>query len=313
MTVQEILNSSNTKTKKAYLLFDLGHTRSQVAEWVTNGNYGFAHNIWKKWDAVRTGTALDQPISIAPFEFEFNRTFGIELEICGPNRDRLINCFAAQGLTLASQNYNHTTPTTWKIVSDSSIRGTEGNEIVSPVLQGTNGLDQLRRATIALGKAGAKVNTSCGFHVHFGAQDLSIDNFKTLAKNHINLEAAFDALVPESRRANKNTYCKSLVTDGRSKSDVIAKINACNTISEMTRLFHSRYVKLNFQSFVRQGTVEVRHHSGTVTYSKIKNWVLICARLVEASKQNRIVNNLNEILNEALTEYVQDRAIDLAA
>ncbi len=50
MTLEQILQSSFTKTKKAYLLFDLGYTRSQVAELITNGNYGFAHNIWKKWN-----------------------------------------------------------------------------------------------------------------------------------------------------------------------------------------------------------------------------------------------------------------------
>lgn len=45
MTTQEILNSGLNKTQKGYKLYDLGHTRTQVSEWVTNGNYGFAHNI----------------------------------------------------------------------------------------------------------------------------------------------------------------------------------------------------------------------------------------------------------------------------
>ena len=42
MTTQEILNSSLNKTQKGYKLYELGHTRAQVAEWITNGNYGYA-------------------------------------------------------------------------------------------------------------------------------------------------------------------------------------------------------------------------------------------------------------------------------
>ena len=80
----------------------------------------------------------------------------------------------------------------------------------------------------------------------------------------------------------------------------------------MARAFNSRYFKLNLQSYVKYGTVEFRHHSGTTTFSKVKNWILICARLVEYSKQNGVTNNLNYILNESLQDYVADRAVDVA-
>ena len=78
MTTQEILSSSLNKTQKGYKLYSLGHTRTQVAEWLTNGNYGFAHNIWKKWLESQT-----PQITNLPFEYNFNRSFGIELEIYG--------------------------------------------------------------------------------------------------------------------------------------------------------------------------------------------------------------------------------------
>lgn len=313
MTQEQILNSSFSKTKKACLLFELGLTRTQVAGLVTNGNYGFAHNIWKKWNEQRNGIVANEPYSIAPFDFEFNRTFGIELEVYDASRDRLIAAFRNEGLTLVGEEYNHNTRTHWKIVRDGSIQGANGNEIVSPVLCELDGIEQLKKATIALNKAGAKINTSCGFHVHFGITDLSIDNIKTLAKNHIELENAFDSIVPSSRRLNNNTYCKSLTSVATSKSVVITKLNAATTINEITQLFHTRYLKMNFQSYNRQGTVEIRQHSGTTTFSKIKNWVLICARLIDFSKQNGLTNNINSILNESLQDYFNDRAIDLAA
>jgi hypothetical protein len=310
MTVQEILNSNFTKTKKACLLFDLGYTRTDVSRLITSGNYGFAHNIWKKWNAAQPDQVQ---LPSLPFEFTFNRTFGIELEIYNASRETLIREFRAQGLTLVSQNYNHTTPTDWKIVSDGSIRGVNGNEIVSPVLSGFNGIEQIKKATIALTKAKAMINESCGFHVHFGASDFNIQDFKNLAKTHIAVEEMFDSIVPKSRRANTNTYCKSLTSVLTSKNQVLRKLDEAGTINDLTRLFHTRYLKLNFQAFTRQGTIEIRQHSGTTTFSKIKNWILICGRMMEYVKQNGFTNNQNSFLNESLQDYISDRAVDLAA
>ena len=93
MTTQEILNSGLNKTQKAFKLFELGMTRKQVSELITNGNYGFAHNIWKKWMETRT-----PQIQNLPFTFEFNRTYGIELEVYGVDRERLINEISRAGI-----------------------------------------------------------------------------------------------------------------------------------------------------------------------------------------------------------------------
>ena len=311
MTQEQILQSSFTKTKKAYLLYDLGYTRAQVAELITNGNYGFAHNIWKKWnDLYSTQTAN---VTALPFEFSFNRSFGIELETYGASRDRLIQEFRTAGLTLVSESYNHDTRNYWKVVTDASITGGDGNEIVSPVLYGIEGIEQIKKACIALNRAGAQINNSCGFHVHFGISDLSLDNIKNLAKNHIEMENSFDSIVPASRRLNNNTYCKSLTSIASTKTLAISKMDAATSIREFVSIFTTRYVKMNFQSYTRQGTVEFRQHSGTTTFSKIKNWILICARLIEYTKQNGFTNNINYILNESLQDYFNDRTVDLAA
>ena len=46
--VTNILNQSITKTAKIQQLLLLGLTRRQVADLVTNGNYGFVQNVYKK-------------------------------------------------------------------------------------------------------------------------------------------------------------------------------------------------------------------------------------------------------------------------
>lgn len=311
MTTQEILNSNLNKTQKGYRLYDLGHTRQEVAQWLTNGNYGFAHNIWKKWMDNQNPV-----ITALPFEYNFNRSFGIELEIYGVDRQRLVREITAAGIEIESQSYNHTTSSKWKIVSDSSIRGVNGNEIVSPVLRGLDGIEQIKKVCIALQRAGAKVNTSCGFHVHFGVGDFDLDNFKSLLTSFVNLEVKFDEINPKSRRANSNNYCKNLssIANGN-RNATIQKINAAPSLYEIRNgVFNGgRYFKLNVQSFERHGTIEFRQHSGTTTFSKIKNWILICGRLVEYAKQNGVTDNFNAFLNESLQDYVSDRAVDLVA
>ena len=309
MTTQEILNASFSKTEKAKRLFELGFTRRQVADLLMNGNVGFAYNVWKKWNEEQT-----QEITALPFEFSFSRTFGIELEVYGVSRDRILTEMRRLGIQVESESYNHNTRGYWKIVSDSSINGGNGNEVVSPVLSGVEGMEQVKKVCLALNRAGAKVNTSCGFHAHFGANDLSILNFRNLFLSYIELEAKIDEIMPESRRRNNNTYCKSLTSIANSKAAAITKIKNARTINEMSQAFSgSRYFKLNIQSFQRHGTIEFRQHSGTTQFSKVKNWLLIAARLIEYAKQNGVTNNLNHFLNESLQDYMADRAADLAA
>lgn len=308
MSIQEILSSNFTKTKKAFLLFDRGYTRTDVATMITNGNYGFAHNIWKKWNIDREQSQA----VLMPFEFSFSRTFGIELEIYGAEKARILAEFRAQGLDITAESYNHNTRSYWKIVTDSSIQGDLPCEIVSPVLKGAEGIEQVKRACIALNRAGAKVNKSCGFHLHLGAQDLTHQNFKDLVMSHIDTEAEFDKIMPESRRGNNNRFCKSNLM-GRSKQDLFARIHSTVNTSSLLSIYTDRYVKLNLKSFVRQGTIEFRQHSGTTQFSKIKNWILICCRFVEYVKQNGRTNNINQFLNESLTDYFNDRAVDMAA
>ncbi|WP_185274738.1 amidoligase family protein [Chryseobacterium indologenes] len=308
MTQQEIVNSNWTKTKKAEALFDLGFTRLQVAELICNGNRGFSYNIWKKWNERRT--ANPQPSAPINFEFAFTRKFGVEIEFFGTENSALDQNFRASGLEFRNENYNHTTRPHWKFVSDGSIRGTNAKELVSPVLQGTDGLKDFRKACKALRLSNAKVNTTCGVHVHLDANDYSIENFRTLLKNQYFIENQIDKIMPRSRRVNNNRYCQGFRSNNQ--STFFQKIDACQTVNELSNLFRTRYYKLNLQSFQRHGTVEFRQHSASTNFLKIKNWILICARLVEFSKQNILLTDINQILDENLQEYFEDRELALA-
>lgn len=314
MELQRILNSNITKIAKGKELYSLGYTRHQVADLLCNGNFGHAHNIWRKWAQGANQMIVEAPISVAGYNFVFDRTFGVEIEAYNVNKTSLKNTLNELGINIVEEYYNHDTRGHWKIVRDASISGHNACEIVSPVLKGADGLEQLKKVCIALNKIGAKINKSCGLHIHLGVSDYDTDNFKNLLKSYINVENEVDKMMPATRRGNTNKYCRSMKMN---KTAILMKrkIDEATGIENLADSVFSggRYFKVNIQCYRRQKTIEFRQHSGSVQYSKIKNWILICARMVDYAKKIGEFDNLNTILNESLQEYVSDRQVDLVA
>jgi hypothetical protein len=212
-----------------------------------------------------------------------NRRFGIEIECFGITRQRAAEVINATGLVCRREDYGHSTPSNWKIVTDGSVHGNSGEEfeVVSPILSGQDGLDQVRKVATALAGAGAKVNKTCGLHVHVDAQDLSGADIINCVKRYAANESAIDGFMPKSRRAANNTYCQPMTyvagllerTALTSTARMVAGITSSN-----------RYYKLNLCAFVRHGTLEFRQHSGTVEAHKMINWIIFCVNFVETSR-----------------------------
>ncbi len=297
MNIEEILNSNLTKSDKMRRLFDEGKSRKEVALLLGVG-YGFVQNVYAKYFSNR-------PLS-QEGDFVFNRSFGIELEIIHNNKRELCDAIRARGVLCEIEGYNHSTRRHWKIVSDASVNG--GYELVSPVLKGQRGLDEVKAVSEALAEVGAMINKSCGFHSHFGTDDFkdSISVWRNLYINYATLEEDIDAFMPPSRRHNR--YCSSLkVCNWREKMD------SAQTLIDIERSVtnRSRYFKLNSQSYWRHGTVEFRQHSGTIEYDKIKNWLLFCARFVDFSKREKLDRGgeraLEKFLDRGLSDFYKQR------
>ncbi|MBC6698871.1 amidoligase family protein [Hymenobacter sp. BT190] len=300
MTATQILaTAGTTKTWKMQQLFGLGLSRREVAT-LMNVGYGFAQNVYAAWVASRATTALATPAhtataaALAPFTpGAFTRTFGVEIEAFGVTRADLLAELRAQGLEAEGESYNHNTRPHWKIVSDASVTGPNGFELVSPVLQGYEGLEDLARACRALKICGAQVNNSCGLHVHLGTRDLSVDNMKNLVRNYLVMETSIDQIMPPARRGSANSYCQSLQR-ARTMVEAERQILAATTVPELSLAANGggRYYKVNMQSFPRQGTIEFRQHSGSTDYEKISFWVKFLTNLVDYSKARLVMPNL---------------------
>lgn len=283
--VRNILARDATKTSKIQQLLLLGLTRRQIADLLTNGNYGFVHNVYKKMlqnglieNLWNSAIETRQPIRL---DYTFTHKFGVEIEAYNCSMSQLARELREAGICVTVEDYNHTTRDHWKLVTDGSLQGNDTFELVSPILVGEDGLKELEKVCWVLDLCNVKVNDSCGLHVHLDTEDFDINTWRNLALSYKHLENLIDAFMPCTRRNNR--YCKSLshVSDERIKS--------AETIDDLRDVFdRDRYHKVNFEAYSRHKTVEFRQHSGTINFTKIENWVLFLNGLITFAKQDNL-------------------------
>lgn len=259
--IQEIKNAKGTKTMKKEALIKLGLRKHEI-------------------DIV----LADLPKQVRE---SLKFTFGVEIE-CLVASSVMRECAARNSMPFQYESYNHTDNNHYyKFVSDSSIRGENPIECVSPVLTGKDGMKSLENCCKALNEANAQVNVSTGLHVHIGAQSLSDEAYINVFKNYQKLERVIDTFVARSRRANNSQWCRSLQGIDflfcTNKNDVYDAMN-CN-----------RYYKVNACSYLRHKTIEFRQHQGSTDFEKISNWVSFCAKLVAWSRKNVLASEITSI------------------
>lgn len=249
-----------------------------------------------------------QPPNEALMPLPSTRTFGVELEInkptTGPHTEldhtglaRLLNA-AGVRCRGGSLTYDHIdSPTHWKIVSDATVP--LGYELVSPILKGEDGLEQIRKVSKVLVDCRYGVDISTGFHVHIGFEDMTPQQICDVLVRYGKHEKEIDWMVAKSRRTG-NSNCQSLdnwmrnpvfndVGRARSMEDVLGRIsyNSRTHINELqgNRVEgYSRFSKVNLFPYLRgHDTIEFRHHQGTIEADKIINWVSFLMAFIEAT------------------------------
>ena len=198
------------------------------------------------------------------------RTFGVELEGTNLSVSEAREAFSANPALSG-----------WRIVSD----GTAGVtfEAVSPVLkQDDNGFRSVREACDTLNDAGAEVSVKCGLHVHIGVSDFTAKELAGVVNRYNYHSQGLDLLVAPSRRRNSNHFCR----------DHDSKLDAGNlTARQLAGSQNTRYRKMNLRSFLAHGTIENRHHQGTLNSSKVINWVKLVAIQVEIARSQAAEQN----------------------
>ena len=252
--------------------------------------------------------------------FAETREFGVELEFkTTKSAAQIAAALTEAGIPTLWEGYNHITRAYWKIVSDASVPG--GWELVSPPLPFTDAsFGQIETVSRVLISLGCTVDRQCGLHVHHFANDLTANQIGKVLALYVKHESWFDGMLPASRRGTGNNYCRTLNIRGDVASSV-ESFAAVRTRQDLDNLLGSRYFKVNHQSLYRHGTLEFRHHSGTIEAAKIVNWVKITRAMLQAGATSRSVvmrgapnawQFFRAICGKALTAYIRARTAQLA-
>ena len=228
-----------------------------------------------------------------------NRTFGIEMEFEGADiRD--VASTLNQVVECHFEGYTHRTTDHWKIVTDGSLPNYQNcGEIVSPVLQGYEGVAELKKVCDVLDTIeGIRVTRRCGLHVHLGADDLTVANIQTIYERYADYESQIDMVMPRSRRG-RTRWCDTIKDNKNRVKRATTKRRLSSTCD--------RYYKVNLESLARYGTIEFRQHSGTLNFTKIVNWLSFLQAFVEKStaltQVGRPSTNRNRPYNQIRTLF----------
>lgn len=205
----------------------------------------------------------------------------------------------------------------WKVVSDASIRceargGREATrnysvEVVSPICQ-YGDLERVQEIIRALRHSGAKVNDSCGIHVHV---DAAKHTPQTL-RNIVNIMASKEDLLYKALNVQieRENYCQ--------KADLrfLDEVNHVRpkSMQELERLWYNgssrrdihydntRYHALNLHSVFSKGTIEFRMFNSTLHAGEVKSYIQLCLAIShQALVQQRAMRTRTQSDNEKYT------------
>lgn len=228
-----------------------------------------------------------------------SQNFGIEIEMTGLTRAAAARIIAGHFGTLATHvggGYDTYTirdnrNRQWKLVSDASIRCRNRSnrsasrdysvEFVSPICQYED-IETIQELVRKLRAGGARVNDSCGIHVHI---DASTHTPQTL-RNIVNIMASKEDLLYKTLQVqvNREQYCQK--ADTRFLDELNHK--RPRTMDEVEDMWYngrggrynhydnSRYHALNLHSVFSKGTIEFRMFNSTLHAGEVKSYIQLC-------------------------------------
>lgn len=228
-----------------------------------------------------------------------SQNFGIEIEMTGLTRAaaaRIIAGYFDTQATYVGGGYDAYTirdsrNRQWKVVSDASILCRNGNnrsasrdysvEFVSPICQYED-IETVQELVRKLRAGGARVNDSCGIHIHV---DASTHTPQTL-RNIVNIMASKENLLYKTLQVqvSREQYCQKADTRfleelNHKRPKTMPEVeqvwyNGCGS-----RHYHyddSRYHALNLHSVFSKGTIEFRMFNSTLHAREVKAYIQLC-------------------------------------
>ena len=266
-----------------------------------------------------------------------DQCFGAEVEMTGITREQAANTLAAyfgtvprfQGGVYDTWKVKDPTGKVWKLMSDASIRAewkNEGSyeftdsraykvEMVTPKLTYAE-LPKLQECVRQVRHAGAKVNGSCGIHVHVDAANHNRQSLKNLIGIMYSKEdILFKALQVNESRASR--WCQK-VREPMLRQARTLSAEETKDLTELENIWYegfedeetdrhshyndSRYYALNLHAVFFRGTVEFRCFNSTLHAGKVAAYVNLCLAIsAQAIAQRSTVMRKTRSDNELFT------------
>ena len=227
-------------------------------------------------------------------------TFGVEIETADHNEREIAAALNAAGIPTLCNGYNHTdSHSNWKVVPDGSC----GAEIVSPILKGEEGLQQVREVCAVLNQIGCRVNRSTGVHVHHGFVNGTFAQMRSILFLYAKLQPYINAMLPSRIASSRDAfYTKQLNLDTvKAESDYISQrlYGSLSRIDEVTAAANyfgttahgrseRRYWTVNASAFMDHKTIEFRHHSGSTNAEKIIAWIVFTQNIMTVGMSKNV-------------------------
>lgn len=183
----------------------------------------------------------------------------------------------------------------WTIMSDGSVTGSRsgnGGEFVTPICKYSD-IETVQECIRALRKAGAKVDRTCGLHIHIDGANHNAKSLKNLVFTFkAKQDLIYKAAKAEDRR--HNTYCQ--VIDDRLVNTIKGNRRLdMNTLADNwyntyapgeyrgEHYNSSRYHALNLHSIWYRGTVEFRLFHATLHAGEVRAYINLCLAMSAAA------------------------------
>lgn len=257
--------------------------------------------------------------------------FGVEIEMTGIRRvdaaHVIANYFGTEvkgpfGLTYKERRIKGRSNRVWKVMRDSSVKPEPAMdeykvEVVTPPLK-YDDMEDLQNIIRKLREAGAKVNASCGIHVHIDGSNHTPKSLLYL----INFMTCRQDLIYESLEIGEraNRWCKKL-------NDKILKALKSHdelTFDKVKEIWYSdandgyrgrasdehynetRYHGVNLHAFFTKGTVEFRLFNSTLHAGKVKAYIQLCLAI-----SGWAITTDSHISFRASSQYTPEKKVQL--
>ena len=201
---------------------------------------------------------------------------------------------------------------TWKVMADASLTSVPRNlqaEVVSPVL-GYDDIPQFQEIVRAIRRAKAKVDTTCGIHIHIDAAPFDGRRLGNLAKMVYKQEPLIlhalgvsDARQRRYTRPVDDDLIRNIERDRPTTTDELNRLWYGYHNSNPTHYDRSRYHGVNLHNVWYRGTVEFRYFEATLHAGKIKAYIQFCLAIAAKALTARAASSKKREFSVTSAKY----------